>query len=349
MNKYSFFPAFLCGLCERQFFPGLVAVALLVAPVSPAYAGNMLAATETEPAPPPVVILSTRPALLVTIDGPPQYTLIKGTKPLLLRVINTRVLLLTNAAGRYFLHLYDGFMEAPGVDGPWRLSEEVPREVRNAEKKARGDGKTDLLRGERDRRSKQFPSLKKSVIPWIYVSQVPAELVVIDGEPDFISIAGTRLFHARNRGGDLFYNQGDGAMYLPVAGRWFSASSYPGPWEMVPDDALPPDFGTIPGTGFKGKVKMAVTPPKTAQDDNVRKTTPGNGWLTGVLSGRGSILTPMGSPVPPFVPPPPPKQWCLRNETPHFRPGASRLLGTLPRLKQFHPTRPRLTLEDQRQ
>ena len=196
----------------------LVAVALLVAPVSPAYAGNMLAATETEPAQPPVVILSTRPALLVTIDGPPQYTLIKGTKPLLLRVMNTRVLLLTNAAGRYFLHLYDGFMEAAGVDGPWRLSEDVPREVRNADKKARGDGKTDLLRGERDRRSKQFPSLKKGVIPWIYLTQVPAELVVLDGEPDFISIAGTRLFHARNTGGDLFYNQGDGTMYLLVCG-----------------------------------------------------------------------------------------------------------------------------------
>jgi hypothetical protein len=328
MNNCSLLPALL------------VAVALLVAPVAPAYADNMVAVTET--AKPPVIILSTRPALLVTIDGPPEYTLIKGTKPLLLRVINTRVLLLTNAAGRYFLHLYDGFMEAAGVDGPWRVSMEVPREVRSAERKARGDGKSDLLRGERDRRSKQLPSLIKGVIPWIYLSQVPAELVVIDGEPDFISIAGTRLFHARNTAGDLFYNQGDGAMYLLVSGRWFSAASYLGPWEIVPDGALPPDFGAVPQTSFKGRVKRAVPPDNRAQGGGYRETAPGIVWLRGVLSGMGSNLLPLGSVAPPFVSPPPPKQWSPRNDTLHFRPDKSRLVGTLPGLKHFFPIRPRL-------
>ncbi len=226
-----------------------------IAADGPAPTARQPAITAAAKGEPPVVILSTTPALLVTMDGPPRYALVKAGKPLLLRVVNTRVLLLTNAAGRYFLHLYDGFLEAGGLDGPWRVAENVPREVRAAGKTSSVSGEVDLLKGKPDHKTRKSPSLKNSAIPWIYLSQAPAVLIVTDGTPDFISIEGTGLFYARNTSGDLFCLQGEGTMFLLASGFWFSSASYLGPWELVPDGGLPPDFRDIPPAGVKGRVK----------------------------------------------------------------------------------------------
>ncbi len=246
----------------------------------------------------PVVILSTTPAILVTIDGPPQYTLINGGKPLLLRVVNTRALLLTNAVGKYYLHLFDGFLEAGGLDGPWSVARNIPQEVRAEENKVRIGGKTDLLKGEVDQRTRKKPTLKNSVIPWVYLSQGATELIITDGIPDFISIAGTRLFYARNTTSDLFFYQGDETKYyLLKSGRWFHAEAYLGPWELAPDEEIPPDFEQIPDKSIKGSVKAWLPSPPIACFSDGTIVLSGNTWLAGLLSGRSAPLKPLGVPA----------------------------------------------------
>jgi len=69
---------------------------------------------------PPRFIISPSTAVLVPIDGAPVWRPVAGTK--LERVINTRAfVLLDDATGRFYIHLFDGFVEAPAIAGPSRL------------------------------------------------------------------------------------------------------------------------------------------------------------------------------------------------------------------------------------
>jgi hypothetical protein len=258
---------------------------------------------------PPVVILSMTPSLLVTLDGPPQFALIKGAKPLLLRVVNTRVLLLTDAAGRFFLHLYDGFLEAASLDGPWHPSEKVPPSAGAAVAAARASGKSDLLEGKPDPGIRKKPSLRNSVIPWVYLSQVPAELIITQGTPDFISILGTRLFQARNTTGDLFCLQGDGAMFLLASGHWFTAPSTLAPWELVPEGGLPPEFDELLFADVKERVKAAVLPHRKRRLSDVCATA----WFAEVVAGEWAHLARPGSAPAEFTVAPHPVVWCRKE------------------------------------
>ncbi|WP_247868448.1 MULTISPECIES: hypothetical protein [unclassified Pseudomonas] len=57
---------------------------------------------------PPAIISSDVPALLVYIDGDAVYRAVESTG--LQRVINTRPLLLKDAEGKHYLHVFDGWM-----------------------------------------------------------------------------------------------------------------------------------------------------------------------------------------------------------------------------------------------
>jgi hypothetical protein len=306
MNRYDFLPALLLTILLT-----IPATTLFAAPGKPPLKKPQQrtepAAVKTEP---PEIIVSTRPALLVSIDGPPDYVLVKGAEPLLWRVVNTRVLLLKNAGGRHYLHLYDGFLEAGSLNDPWRVAAKVPQGAKLAEQSARGSRKTNLLEGKPDPRTSKKPSLRKSVTPWIYLSMIPAELIVTDGEPDFISIKGTRLFYARNTTGDLFWHQGDRTMYLLASGFWFRAESYLGPWEIVPDDKIPEDFRAIPDSSVKRRVKALVPPPPKAPFREAQVNGSGNTWLEAVLPGYIPWQVPFGATAVGFLPGVPPKEWC---------------------------------------
>ena len=284
------------------------------APVKPPIKASVKAPPQrTEPVEvrlePPEIIFSTRPALLVSIDGPPEYTLVKGAVPLLWRVVNTRVLLLKNAGGGHYLHLYDGFLEAGSLNEPWSVAEKVPRGAKLAEQSARSSRKTNLLEGKPDPRTRKKPSLRKSVTPWVYLSMIPAELIVTDGEPDFISIEGTRLFYARNTTGDLFWHQGDRTMYLLASGFWFRAETYLGPWQLVPVDGLPQDFRAIPDSSVKRGVKASVPPPPKVPSQ-AQGTGSGSAWLEGLLAGHVLRQETFGATTSGFAPGPFPQPWC---------------------------------------
>jgi hypothetical protein len=84
------------------------------------------------------------------------------------------------------------------------------------------------------------------VVPEVIRSSVPAELVVVDGTPEWTRIAETPLLRASNTDSDLFLDTGDNAYYLLVSGRWFKASSPSGDWAMIDAADVPKTFATIP-------------------------------------------------------------------------------------------------------
>lgn len=210
---------------------------------------------------PPKIVTTTRPTLLVSIDGAPVWRALPGTD--FQRAINTRLLLLRDSAGQYYLHLYDGYLQSASLNGPWAVAHQLPAGITAAEQAAINSGQVDLMTGTPDASTQKAPSLITSTVPDIFVSTTPTELVQFQGEPEYSPIPGTALLYASNTSGDVFKSVSDQQTYLLLSGRWYSASSLKGPWQYVPGGELPHDFANIPDNSPKENVKASV--PGTAQ------------------------------------------------------------------------------------
>jgi hypothetical protein len=205
---------------------------------------------------PPRIVFSTTPAILAYVDGEPAWRPVKDTK--LERAINTRVLLLRQGDDRFYLHVFDGWMTTKALDGAWEPEKKPSKDLTKAEADARSSGQVDLLPGGNPNDAKTLPSLKQGRSPRIVVATKPTELVVTDGEPNYVPIEGTELLYVKNTTGNLFRHTRDQKVYVLVSGRWFRAATQEGPWEYVANDALPPDFAKIPDASEKENVKAAV-------------------------------------------------------------------------------------------
>lgn len=205
---------------------------------------------------PPRIIFSTKPAILVYVDGPPIYSTVAGTS--LERVLNSRALLLKDRAGVFYLHVLNGYMKATDLAAPWSVADKPPAGAALAETQAlKAATPVDLL-DEPDDSTNQPPALSVSTAPLVYVSSKPAELVVFDGVPDFVPIRGTRLFYAKNTTANVFRSVADQKLYVLLSGRWYRGPSQQGPWEFVLADHLPNDFAKIPDESPKENVKASV-------------------------------------------------------------------------------------------
>src|ERR1051325_11013443 len=95
---------------------------------------------------PPRVFFSTRPAILMLIDGTPVFRQIKDTR--LERVINTRGLVVRDpSSGKTYLHLMDGWLQASSIAGPWTIAGQTPPDLKRALDLAIASRQVDLLDG----------------------------------------------------------------------------------------------------------------------------------------------------------------------------------------------------------
>lgn len=70
---------------------------------------------------PPKFVFSQTPAILIPVDGKPVWGQVPEAS--LERLINTRALvLLDGATNTFYLHLFDGFVTARSLEGPWTAS-----------------------------------------------------------------------------------------------------------------------------------------------------------------------------------------------------------------------------------
>ena len=138
---------------------------------------------------PPRVIISDSPAILVPIDGAPSIKPVPDTR--FERVINSQALIARKKGeNTWYLHVFDGWLTAATLDGPWVKASGVPFGLDDLARRLGGKNSVDLLDG--GPRANPKPSLANGV-PTIYVSQVPAELIVFKGQPNFIPVTGTGL------------------------------------------------------------------------------------------------------------------------------------------------------------
>jgi hypothetical protein len=179
------------------------------------------------------------------------------------RVINTRVLLLRDEAGRHFLRLYDGYLVATNLQSPWTIAAHAPEGAAEAELQAQASGQLDLMNSTVNPATGRPPSLHDAPPPAVHVATTPTELLTFDGQPSYYPIAGTRLLYAVNTSGNVFKLLTDQQTYVLISGRWFRAPSLDGPWQYVPGRELPRDFAAIPDDSPKENVKASV--PGTTQ------------------------------------------------------------------------------------
>jgi hypothetical protein len=219
---------------------------------------------------PPKIRFSYQSAILVTIDGPPAWQPVKDAK--LERVINTRVLLVRKGEHLY-LRVFDGWMTAKALEGPWTVETKPPKELQAALADAKASGQVDLLVGGNPNDAKTLPSLKqKGRHPEIVVATEPTELVVLEGGPNWIAIPGTGLSYVQNTTGNVF-RLGE-EIYLLVSGRWFRGTTFDGQWTYVANDALPADFAKIPDDSPKENVKASVAGTAQAKEALIANAIP---------------------------------------------------------------------------
>jgi len=226
---------------------------------------------------PPQIFFSTRPAILILIDGLPVLRPVKDMK--FQRVINTRVLMLQDeSTGKYYLRLLDGWMESGIATGPWVMAQKTPDDLEKALKIAAESKQVDLLNGSNAGAGNKPLSLKDAAmtneVPSIYTSTEPAELLQTQGNPQIASIEGTRLIYVTNTENDIFIDTTTQNHYVLISGRWFRSYSMLGPWKFVPGTELPEDFAKIPATHSKAAVLASVPGTPQAKEAVIANNIP---------------------------------------------------------------------------
>jgi len=200
---------------------------------------------------PPVVFYSATPAVLVNLDGEPIWSPIKEND--LKFAVNTNWDLFEHPpSNTYYLRVNTSWMKAPAVQGPWTPAGALPDSFARL---PNDDNWTDARAALGSQRT---PATAEPV----FVSKKPAELILLRGAPVYAAVAGTKLFWVRNTDGDVFRVGRDGPIYYLVSGRWFTASTFMGPWTFATPD-LPADFKRIPVDHPRSHVLASV--PGTTQ------------------------------------------------------------------------------------
>lgn len=262
----------LLGFLQKQFDKKVRVISLdrLEAALAASGAGAAAGVEKVENRP-PTILFADRPTTLIYIDGAPVWRQVAGT--LFERLLNTRPLILKNADACY-LRLFDGWLTAPNLAGPWKVAAQPPSGIDWAMQSALQAQSADLLaggsgeKGEVDEAGKPVakPTLAKGPVPEIVVATEPTELVVFDGPPKWTPIPGTLLEFVENTGGSLFRIAGIGTNYVLISGRWFQAPDLDGPWRFVPQAELSPELARIPDDSPKENVKASVAGTVQAQE-----------------------------------------------------------------------------------
>ncbi len=225
---------------------------------------------------PPQVIFSNVPAVLVRIDGQPVYKPQSGTD--LQRIINTSAIVLKADSGELYLHLFDGWMEASSLQGPWKVSDPRFGRKDNLDKALKeilaaknGDPMTG---GSASDPKAPKPSLKTKPDPVVYMATAPTELIVVGGQPNYTEIPGTQLLYLSNTTGRVFKDIDNQNTYVLIAGRWFSAPDTSGPWTYVDHASLPADFSKIPDESPMENAKASVPGTQQAKEAVVAASIP---------------------------------------------------------------------------
>ncbi len=206
---------------------------------------------------PPKIIISNAPAVLLFVDGKPKLGAIEGSKVLAME--NTPFpIMLDPASKSYYLNGGNIWYQASAIEGPWKYTEKVPADISRLIELT-DEQKADL--------AKLVGSDKDERIPEIVYTDVPAELIVIDGEPSFTPLVGANLLYVENSETAMFLDPATQKYYVLLSGRWYVNSSIGNDgWTYVPSGELPEVFAQIPEDSERGSVLSQIAGTDQAEE-----------------------------------------------------------------------------------
>jgi hypothetical protein len=196
---------------------------------------------------PPTVFFSQRPAVLVNIDDDPIWGAIANND--LQYAINTNWdLFKLEPTGQLYLRDGDAWLKASALAGPWTPAGTLPVSFTKLPANDNWKAVKASLPGR---------ALAPANVPVVFVSTTPAELILLNGPPAYQNVPGTGLLWVSNTESDVFRLGSTGPVYYLVAGRWFSAPGFTGPWTFA-TPRLPADFSKIPLDHPRSRVLASV-------------------------------------------------------------------------------------------
>ncbi|MFC1799505.1 hypothetical protein ACFL2Z_01145, partial [Candidatus Eisenbacteria bacterium] len=202
---------------------------------------------------PPKIYFRDTPTVLVMIDGYPIMQDVPDSK--LKYVANTAFFIIQDPNSKsYYLKGGEYWYTTKDVTGDWEDTDKVPKDIVDLAEKSKVD---------EDKPDTSFVDSP----PGIIVSTEPAELIQVDGEPEYASIEGTQLLYMSNTESDVIMDIDSQTYYVLLAGRWYvSSDPAAGDWAYVPHDSLPEDFPSIPPESDMGDVLVSVPGTEQAKD-----------------------------------------------------------------------------------
>jgi hypothetical protein len=244
------------------------------------------------PAEAPKVFVSTTPAELILLDGPPKYVAVPGTKLLWVSNTESDVFRLGLKGPVYYL-ISGRWFTAPGLNGPWTFAtQQLP-----------DDFKMIPLSHQRSRVLASVPGTDQAAeavllaqIPEtarVNKKQVKAPEVAYQGEPQFQPIEQTTVARAINTDKDII-KVGD-LYYMCFDGVWFMGRSPNGPWEVT---------GSVPGQIYEIPVSSPaynVTNVTVIEEDNDSVEFATAAAYSGMMVAWGCAVWGTGYYYPPYV------------------------------------------------
>ena len=196
---------------------------------------------------PPSIFFSKTPAVIVNLDGEPIWSPIMGND--LTYAVNTNWDLFQHEPTKtYYLRNNDTWLKTADVKGTWSAAGTLPESFKKLPAEDNWKDVKANLPGK---------PLQASAVPRVFVSFQPGELILLRGEPSYLLVQGTQLLWVSNTESDVFRMGKTGPVYYLVAGRWFSAPDFAGPWTFA-TPSLPEDFKKIPVEHDRSRVLASV-------------------------------------------------------------------------------------------
>ena len=196
---------------------------------------------------PPTIFFSQTPAVLVNLDGEPIWSPIKEND--LKFAVNTNWDLFEHGPTKtFYVRVEDAWLKAADWKGPWGPAGTLPGSFGKLPADPNWKEVKAALPGRK---------LSAEKAPKVFVSVTPAEMILLTGAPAYKAVTGTSLVWVSNTEADVFRAGEAGPVYFLVAGRWFEAPQFTGPWTFA-TPKLPADFHKIPLEHPRSRVLASV-------------------------------------------------------------------------------------------
>lgn len=189
----------------------------------------------------PEVIVSTKPAELITTGGEPDYASIEGTQLLYVKNSESDIIMDINTQQHYVLLAGRWYHSKTLADGDWQFQEpnDLPKDFANIPEDSDMANVRANIPGTPEA---QDALLEQSIPQTAQVDRKTTVEVKYDGEPKFEKVTGTGVSYAVNTDKQVLLI--NGKYYCVDDGIWFVSKAATGPWAV--SDERPDEVDDLP-------------------------------------------------------------------------------------------------------